>query len=144
MAELESVETKGLALVEDNKTNYFTIRMSDESFYLCKINDWENVFTVENIGGVDLITETRLHDYRSLKLSDVFVIVQTPDGPIPVEYAKMPGGSKALWVSVDNICSFNVIDNGSKLVQALDQILAGVITEAPTPEQQAAAKQRRR
>ena len=143
MAEVEAA-AKGLALVEDNKTNYFTIRMSDESFYLCKINDWKNVFTVEKIDGYDMITETKLHNFRSLVLSDAFVIVQTPDGPIPVEYAKMPGGSKALWVNVDNICSFNVIDSGSKLVMALDQILSGVITEAPTPEQQAAAKQRRR
>ena len=136
-------EQSTLALIEAEKTNYFTIRMSDESFYLCKVRNADSIFTVEQIGGFDVITESRLHEHQTLQLTDVFVIVATPDGPIPVEYAKMPGGSKVLWANVNNIASFNVIDNGSKLVLALDQIISGVITET-TPAQQQAASQRRR
>jgi hypothetical protein len=132
-----------LALVQDKKENYFTIRMNDESFYLCHVVDSDVVFTVDTVEGVDVITESRLHDYKTLKLRDVFVIVATPDGPIPVEYAKMPGGSKVLWVNVDNVCSFNVIDQNSKLVAALDQILSGIVTDV-TPAQQQAARQRGR
>ena len=115
------------------KEYYYTIRMNDESFYMCKVKDSNDVFTVEEQDGMDVISGTNVHNHNFLQLTDVFVIVQTQSGPVPVEYYKMPGGSKVLWVNIKNIASFNVIDSKSKLVDALDQIASGIITETELP-----------
>ena len=115
------------------KTNYYTINTSDEKFYLCKVKDSEEIFTTEDVDGITVLTGVNFSGRGGfIQLIDPFVVVATPDGPIPVEYGKMPGGSSRLWVNIDNISSFNVIDNNGKLVQALDQILSGIVTEAET------------
>lgn len=110
-------------------TNYFTINTSDEKFYLCKVDGSEDIFTVEQVDGVDTLTNVDFGDRKFIQLIDAFVVVQTPDGPIPVQYSKMPGGSNRLWVNINNLASFCVIDNASKLVEALDQIASGIVTE---------------
>lgn len=114
---------------------YFTINTSDEKFYLCKVQDSESIFTTEEVEGMTVLTGADFADRKFIQLISPFVVVATPDGPIPVEYGKMPGGSKRLWVNVDNIASFNVIDKNSKLVMALDQILSGIVTEAEPSQQ---------
>jgi hypothetical protein len=115
--------------------NYYTVNTSDEKFYLCKIEDSQEMFTVEQIEGVDTLTKVDFGDRKFIQLIDAFVVVQTPDGPIPVAYSKMPGGSSRLWVNVANIASFCVIDNGSKLVEALDQITSGIVTDVDSSAQ---------
>ena len=118
------------------ENNYYTINTSDEKFYLCKVQDSDKMFTTEEIDGLTVLINTDFADRKFIVLIDPFVVVATPDGPIPVEYGKMPGGSNRLWVNIDNISSFNVIDNNGKLVQALDQILSGIVTAADSKVQE--------
>jgi hypothetical protein len=115
------------------KIPYFSIRMSNGNFYMGHVVDHERVFKIENKEGSDVITSAMLHastDSEHIRMTKVFVIVETSGGPVPVQYEKMPGGSKILWLSVNNIAEFNVIDSSSKLVTALDAIDSGVIPVA--------------
>ncbi len=111
-----------------SETTYYTVNTSDEKFYLCQVQDADKIFKVESIDGVSTIVDADFGDRKFIQLIDPFVVVATPDGPVPVEYSRMPGGSKRLWVNVSNVASFNVIDGNSKLVDALDQMLSQVIT----------------
>lgn len=122
--------------------NYYTVNTSDEKFYLCKVQDSESIFTCEDQDGVTVLTDANFGDRKFIQLIDPFVVLATPDGPIPVEYGKMPGGSKRLWVNVDNIASFNVIDPASKLVDALDQIISGIVTDTADQAQPQRARTR--
>lgn len=115
------------------KDYWYTIRTSDQNFYMGKVVDSNDIFTVDTQDGFDVITKTEF-PAGFIQMKDAFVIVQTVDGPIPVEYSKMPGGSKLIWINPDNINSFNVIDSNSKLVSALDQISSGVITAVENPD----------
>lgn len=114
---------------------YYTVNTSDEKFYLCKVQDSEDIFVTDEVDGKTVLTGANFGDRTFIQLIDPFVVIATPDGPIPVEYSKMPGGSSRLWVSISNIASFNVIDPASRLVEALDQMLSGIVTETePQPQ----------
>lgn len=122
------MEKTELAVKE--KEPYFSIRMSNGNFYMGHVVDAKNVFKLENKDGADVIASTTLKEKAYIQMQKVFVIVETNSGPLPVQYEKMPGGSKLLWLTADNIAEFNVIDSSSKLVTALDAIDSGVIPVA--------------
>jgi hypothetical protein len=123
------MEKTELNVVE--KKPYFSIRMSNGNFYMGHVVDHEKIFKLGQKEGADIILNADLGNPGSfIQMTKVFVIVETNSGPVPVQYEKMPGGSKLLWLSNINIAEFNVIDSGSKLVVALDAIDSQVIPTA--------------
>ncbi len=114
--------------------NYFTIRVSSGNVYMAKVKNEKDIFTVSNASGKDVIVNSLMHNKSAIELSSVFVIMQVKEGPLPVKYELMPGGSSSLWLNTSQISEFNVIDNGSKIVEALNAIDSGVLTSAAAPD----------
>jgi len=116
------------------KAHFFTIRVGNGNVYFAKIKKEKDVFTVGNVDGKEIITESNLSKYASVEMTNVFVIVPTKDGPVPVKYEDMPGGSSVMWVNTSQVSEFNVIDSNGKLLEALEAIDSGILSTTTSPD----------
>lgn len=126
------MEKTNLEIVD--KGNFYTIRVGNGNVYFAKVKNEKQIFTVENVNGKDVITKSDLRNQDALVLTNVFVIVPTKDGPLPVKYEDMPGGSQVMWVNPSQVSEYNVIDSQGKLLEALEALDAGVLTQATAPD----------